>query len=711
MRRILIQMQHLLNTGECSRVQRVAAGPVFLHSGTQGPREIIPVTSAPTRKHRIAEQSADEGVALMRMRRPRNTFWGQEMRNTGSDVLTNDGTQRYRELFENSADAIFLIDITPEERFRFVEINPAHARLIGLGNADIAGKYIEDIAPNPQVAEAAMASFRRCIVAGHAIQVDDVLDFSGGPRRFDTTLVPMRDDSGDIFCIAGIVRDVSAQKQAQEQFELINFALNHVKDAVFLIDEQARLHYVNDESCRVLGYSREELLRLGVEDVDPDWPSERWPEHWRQLVQSGSLLFEGRHKAKDGRIFPAEISANYFEFGGRGYNLTLVRDIAERKRTEQRLRMLDMALENVREPAYIIDRSDMRFLYVNNEACRALGYSRGELLAMTVFDIDPDYTPEVAAVVRHQADIVGSLTLERRHKAKDGHIFPVEVYTSVFDHDGKRVSVVLSRDISERKRAEEALQSLNETLERRVRDEVAKNREKDHLLIQQSRLAAMGEMFHNIAHQWRQPLCAVGAVFANIKDSYAYGELTPESLDELVNKGTDIVHRMSATIDDFRDFFRPDKEKSDFPIARSLHEVEGILGAALAQQGIELSAAVEAGAVAHGLDNEFSQVLLNVVNNAKEAIVLRRPAQGRITVQAARRGGMVEVRVADNGGGIPVGVLPRIFEPYFTTKEKGTGIGLYMSKMIIEGNMGGEISAGNTGDGAEIVIRLPLGKD
>ncbi|MGD9786762.1 MAG: PAS domain S-box protein [Sulfuricellaceae bacterium] len=618
-----------------------------------------------------------------------------------------------------------------------------------------------------------------------------------------------------------------------EQFALLNFALNRVQQAAVLIDERGRFRYVNDEACRILGYAKEELLRLGVADIDPEWPQECWPERWEQLKAAGSRIFESRHKTREGRIFPVEISANHFEFEGRGYLLALSQDITERKHADERLKMLDQALNRIREPAYIINRDNMQFLYVNDEACRALGYSRDELLGLTVYDIDPDYTLEKAADVKRQADTLGMVTLERRHRAKDGRIFPVEVNTSVFEYEGKRVSIALSRDITERKRmeaalreserhfrslvenwpdeiarydrncrrtyinpamtgalgpakillgktptetypssqdmafyeqklrevmetgataefelgwgfpvshpryrlmrviperdengaivgafaiarditerkrAEEELQRLNTTLEQRIREALARNREKDLLLIQQSRLAAMGEMVHNIAHHWRQPLNAVALLMANIRDSYQYGELTQENLDDMVDKGEQIIKSMSATIDDFRDFFRPDEKKRDFPIAKCLRKINDILGASLGSLDIDLINHVGDDITVNGFESEFSQVLINLIDNAKEAIIACRGKGGHIEIDASLEDRAVVLKVTDDGGGIPEAILPKIFDPYFTTRDKGSGIGLYMNRMIIENKMGGKIQARNTANGAEFIIRLP----
>ncbi|MCX6270966.1 MAG: PAS domain S-box protein [Bacteroidetes bacterium] len=117
--------------------------------------------------------------------------------------------------------------------------------------------------------------------------------------------------------------------------ELMDFAMNKIHEAAFLVDENACFHYINENACQILGYSRDEFRQITVADIDQDFPAERWTGHWNDLQLHGSLLFEGRHKSKDGRIFPVEINANYFEYKGQSYNLALVRDITERKRTEE----------------------------------------------------------------------------------------------------------------------------------------------------------------------------------------------------------------------------------------------------------------------------------------------------------------------------------------------------------------------------------------
>lgn len=228
-------------------------------------------------------------------------------------------------------------------------------------------------------------------------------------------------------------------------------------------------------------------------------------------------------------------------------------------------------------------------------------------------------------------------------------------------------------------------------------------------LQQQSKLASLGEMIGNIAHQWRQPLNQISALKDGIVEDYRFNELSDERVDEF-NKNIDKVLRyMSRTIDDFRNFFATSKEKIVFDVLEYIRESISIVSASLTNRNIELSVVHNQNCiVTEGFPNEFTQVIINLVNNSKDAIISNKIENGKINIEVEQLLDKVVIVFSDNAGGIPEEIIARIFEPYFTTKfaSQGTGLGLYMSKNIIEANMHGHLSVRNIPGGAQFTIEL-----
>ncbi len=264
----------------------------------------------------------------------------------------------------------------------------------------------------------------------------------------------------------------------------------------------------------------------------------------------------------------------------------------------------------------------------------------------------------------------------------------------------------LERKVSERTHA---LDELNRTLDQRVHDEIDKRKQQESLLIRQSRLAAMGEMIGAIAHQWRQPLNALSLVMQNIRMQHAMGTLTEQSMARMQEKSGQLVERMSSTIDEFRNFFKPGKHAEPFKLAQAMRASADIMEGVFKNHAIELELYCDEDLELLGVQGEFSQVVLNLLSNAKDALLDSRQPAPHIVLRAERTGSRIRIAVEDNGGGIAQDVLDKVFEPYFTTKEegKGTGIGLYMSKMIVENNMHGRLYAANTREGACFTLVVP----
>ncbi len=252
------------------------------------------------------------------------------------------------------------------------------------------------------------------------------------------------------------------------------------------------------------------------------------------------------------------------------------------------------------------------------------------------------------------------------------------------------------------------LELLHKNLESRVAELVADQRRKDQILIQQGRLAALGEMIGNIAHQWRNPLNNVALIIQNLQLEYDSGTLTPDDMHRETREAMEVILYMSQTINDFNNFFREDKEKLKFSINEAVNRALGVVSANLKNHNImvKIESSTEVSVV--GYQNEYAQVLLNIISNSCEACIERHVTDPHLFLHIVREDERSVLYIRDNCGGIPDDVLHKIFDPYFTTRgpDRGTGIGLYMSKVIIEQNMGGELTARNVEHGAEFRIAV-----
>ncbi|UTJ05858.1 ABC transporter substrate-binding protein [Arcobacter roscoffensis] len=257
----------------------------------------------------------------------------------------------------------------------------------------------------------------------------------------------------------------------------------------------------------------------------------------------------------------------------------------------------------------------------------------------------------------------------------------------------KKMNEKLNKKVEEKT---QELKRINETLEHRVKEEVEENLKKDRLLARQSKMAAMGEMLENIAHQWRQPLSVISTSASGLKVKKQVDDLDDKFFYDTVDCIVNSSNYLSHTIDDFRYFFKPQDEKVRFDIADTLEKTINLLNSKFEQENITVIRSFE-NIVIQGHETEFIQVFINILNNAKDALVLNLAENRVIFVEIKKRKNKTLVKIRDNAGGIKPKILDKIFEPYFTTKHNstGTGIGLYMCDQIISKYMNGVIDVSN----------------
>ncbi len=398
------------------------------------------------------------------------------------------------------------------------------------------------------------------------------------------------------------------------------------------------------------------------------------------------------------------------------------------------VKLLEQYIQAIEENN-IVSKTDINGIitFVNDEFCKISKYSREELIGKNHNIVRHPNVPK--ETFKKLWDTILSKKIYKatvKNLAKDGSVFYVN--TTVIPILNERDEILefiairydvtkavedankllekeqelenLNSTLEERiKKQTKQLKKLNTNLEERIKKEVEKNREKDRIMFQQTRFASMGEMIGNIAHQWRQPLSELDILLFNLKKAF-FVQNDKNKFKIYYRSSQKVIQRMSQTIDDFRNFFKQNKEKSQIDVQKLIKEAILIIKETFKSNDIKIIFNIKNSIIINGHKNELLQVILNILNNAKDALVLNKTNDKKIFIDIKKEK-FVKIIICDNGGGIKKDIIDRIFDPYFTTKHssQGTGIGLYMSKKIIEQN-GGSINVYNNCDGACFEIKL-----
>ena len=272
----------------------------------------------------------------------------------------------------------------------------------------------------------------------------------------------------------------------------------------------------------------------------------------------------------------------------------------------------------------------------------------------------------------------------------------------------KKITEVFQKYKENVKKKEFLLEDMNRNLEEKIQIAIEEAQKKDRAMLHQSRLARMGTMLSMIAHQWRQPLSEVAGILMELETYSKFKKVDDKMIKESIEESNKLIQFMSYTIDDFRNFFKPDKQKVHFYIEDPCMEAISLINASIKNHNIDLHYNIKMNYEIYGYRREFAQVLLNLMSNAKDALIQREIKNPTINLEVDYIDTYAIVTIKDNAGGVENEYIDLIFEPYFTTKSslQGTGLGLYMSKMIIEKNMGGELSVENVDDGAIFKVKI-----
>lgn len=406
------------------------------------------------------------------------------------------------------------------------------------------------------------------------------------------------------------------------------------------------------------------------------------------------------------------------------WNLKLQDEINQKEKIKAQLSESEMRFRTLFDIAPVmIDAFDAegRVVLWNKKCERVFGWSREELLTyenpLELFYPDPHEREEFVKSLHPENDKVFK---EWHPMTRSGdkivtmwaniHMPCEEIIHIGYDITRQREDErLLSDKTSQLQQAKKELEELNDSLHERVRLEVAKNAKHQALLAQRNRLEQMGEMIENIAHQWRQPLAQINSSVLLIDALLIQKGMHGDAIETRLGEIESLTGYMSKTIDDFKNFFHPQKQAREFYIDESLNEALRIVQGSLEGAFITLETSIPKTMPCYGYSRELEQVIVTILNNAKDALVSHKQEGRRVKVALEERNDLYSIAIEDNAGGIPEAYLEKIFEPYFTTKHKsqGTGLGLYIAKMLMQDGLGGDLVVSNTPQGASFEILMP----
>ncbi len=499
----------------------------------------------------------------------------------------------------------------------------------------------------------------------------------------------------------------------KKRFELAIIASN---DGLWDIDFKTKKIYFSYKWLEMFGYEEDELLAFD------DWFNLIHNEDKRSVEELFDKIFsktddtficEYRLKTKndDFKWVLARGKAFYDANKELDRMLMMSMDIDKNKRMKKELLDIELLVEDGKIVIFKLNNDkNLTVKYISN-SIKTFGYNKIDFEVKAINFMDLIYKEDInkiqVAIDTALKNDLENFTIVCRVLNAANQIRWISSRVILIKNHFGEVSHFYGyiTDITKIKLSEEELKV-------KVEEELKKNREKDRLLIQQSKLASMGEMLGNIAHQWRQPLNNVSLILQFLRDNYKNKEFKQEQLDKFILKANKHIEYMSETIDDFRNFYKPSKKQVKFSIKGCIKTLLYMVKNQYEAEGIKIEFECE-DIIIKNYENELKQAILNILNNAKDAILIKKEKEKFepiITISTKKIEGKLQIEISNNANNIKDDIIERIFEPYFTTKfeRQGTGIGLYMTKSIIETNMKGKIEVKNIQNGVKFTIFLDI---
>ena len=498
--------------------------------------------------------------------------------------------------------------------------------------------------------------------------------------------------------------EVHERKLAEDALRLTQFTVDRAAYGILWVSQHADICYANDAACQLFGYTRDELMQMTVHQVAPHLPPEVWSTHWEEVKGRGTVTFESTQRTKTGRVYYTEVTANYLQYEGQEYNCVVIHDITERKLAEEVVRDSELRYKLVSDATFdgLAVHDQGCLLEVNPGLERMFGYDHGELIGRPILDLVADESRDLV-IANMRAGVRGPYEVCGRRK--DGSVFHGEVVVRPYRYRGKEVRLVAGRDITARKYLEAERARYLETLERQVAERTAEITKLESQRAQAEKLAAMGCLVAGVAHEINNPIAGIKNAFTLVRQ--AIDQAHPHA--EFAGLIDREIARVASIIQNLYQLCRPEPRAPErVDLGNLVRDLDILLTPHLQQRRMKF--VVELPACLHLLcvpRADLVQVLLNLLTNAIE----HSPESATITLKLQKEGDWIRLAVIDQGNGILPAHLPRIFDPFYTTKadrdQKGMGLGLSISQSLVQA-MGGRIEVDTQlGRGSVFLVLLP----
>ena len=579
-------------------------------------------------------------------------------------------------ILNDISDIIFIID----DNLKIIGATESCKKLFNANSKQISGQSLLNFKPEYWSQNNFQEAFNS-IKSGNtsALDIEIEIDLDTKFKRLvpiNLHRIPFKNDIGPIIIVTlkKLLHPdnlLHIDKQDKDQIQkMAYFSIEYAPDAVFWTDQDAKFIYVNEQACRSLGYSRDELLKLHLWDIDPIFPRDKWLEVWNALRSKEAIDTErvqSIQRRKDGTEFPVEVSSRHIILSEDEFHVAFVRDISKQKKYEKDLKITQSAIQNATIACFLVNEK-CEITFVNEQACNSLGYTNDELLGMSVFDIDPEFTIERWQNCWNEIKEVKAKIFESSHQRKDGTIFPVELTVNYLEYDSENYSGVYARDISTYRHAEEEKTEL------------------EMQLYQAQKMETVGRLAGGIAHDFNNMLSVILGYIEMLRDRLSNDPQCYEDLiqmEKAANHSKEITRQLLAF--SRKQIISPKPLNINDLVENTEKTLIRLIGEDIQ---LEFNPCPDVWTINFD-PSQLDQIFVNLAVNARDAM----PHGGKLLISTNNihadetycryhvevdPGDYVLLTISDNGIGMDRETLSYIFEPFFTTKsvDQGTGLGL-----------------------------------